>query len=1117
MRKTINLLIILSLSSLLYGQVNPGQIGSNQTICYGSAPQQLNFTLQPSGGTLPYTYRWQRSNDNGASWSDITGTSATIVTYYPPVLGRTTLFRCRVTDALSSSGLTNSVTVTVVSDLTAGTIGNDQTIYASTTPATLIQTGTAPAGGNGIYSYQWQRSSDGLTWSDISGANSSSYSPLTLSADTWFRRFVIDGACGSTASNPVKITVNPITLFTSETPVGGGVDYFNLGTEFLVLEDGFITKVRLYTNNLEAGDHLVRIWRMVSEGVYTSITGPFTWGFTNYLTGWREYTLPAPIQVQAGNTYVVSISSAYNNDQYIQSSDYFVPFNTNDYIRYIRGLYTANVNEVPRFTYMGTHYFRDVVFYLFSPGSIGSNQSICYNSVPLPITQTTAPSGGSGEYSFQWQSSPDNSSWTNITGATSTNYSPAALTVTTYFRRNVTSGGITSSSQPVLVTVNPEFSLAQLQESITIFNNTATNISIDITGGAPPYTVNYLRNGAPQVPLTSYTPGTGITTGVLATGEYNYTLTSVTDATGCSALNLGTPITVTVSGTYNPTVTNKALVLVNGISGDYSDFTNLIKPYLDHFGVPYDMFNSSSPSGHPVFTDYSVIIFGHSNVYSGIAPNEYPVADLAAALTAGVGLVSFDPALFNYSTGILSNSITTTTVSDNNINLDNTTHYITEHHQTDAYDIPINLAGDLYSNNYELLTLRNPLSVTQTTSLISGITLGSVTEGANTASLLEISSFNSGRIVKWNSYDWADESVLGPLYGMDDLIWRGIVWAARKPFVMQGMPPMVTMRVDDVDGYGEGIGVMVNFEWINICNEYGLIPWCGTFNMTPERVALFKQILDDDRATAAPHAFSYESFIYFNHDFLPLFDPAENTRIAHAFYTDNGLKMSNFMLPHQYEIDPAALDEIHNMGIEFIGTHMAFGTRYGSFWLDLGPYRIPDAYTLRSSDILPTFYADDLDGGGHTFTICLTEIRDDSGYEWLIREKTTQDIIAQGVRQVSRSMNSMALPTLFTHQDQLEPSPTLWRTILAEITGSLSSFNPEYRSMDYAVKYIRAKNNITLTNVSDEGTLVNISYTGVNDMDTRCYLFTESENVISHRLIVLPQISTGLITVGITE
>ena len=39
--------------------------------------------------------------------------------------------------------------------------------------------------------------------------------------------------------------------------------------------------------------------------------------------------------------------------------------------------------------------------------------------------------------------------------------------------------------------------------------------------------------------------------------------------------------------------------------------------------------------------------------------------------------------------------------------------------------------------------------------------------------------------------------MFGQFQGIDDLVWRGIVWAARKPFVMRGMPPFISMRVDD--------------------------------------------------------------------------------------------------------------------------------------------------------------------------------------------------------------------------------------------------------------------------------------------------------------------------------
>jgi hypothetical protein len=87
--------------------------------------------------------------------------------------------------------------------------------------------------------------------------------------------------------------------------------------------------------------------------------------------------------------------------------------------------------------------------------------------------------------------------------------------------------------------------------------------------------------------------------------------------------------------------------------------------------------------------------------------------------------------------------------------------------------------------------------------------------------LLVVSAYGSGRTVQWSSYDWIHISVKGPLYGLDDLIWRSIVWAARKPIVMQALPPFVTMRVDDQRGR--------TIDKIAISAEYGFKPWMGVF------------------------------------------------------------------------------------------------------------------------------------------------------------------------------------------------------------------------------------------------------------------------------------------------
>ena len=68
-------------------------------------------------------------------------------------------------------------------------------------------------------------------------------------------------------------------------------------------------------------------------------------------------------------------------------------------------------------------------------GTIVANQSGASPFDPAPLTQTVAPIGGSGALEYKWQQSTNNTTWTDIVGATGISYDPGSLTTTTYFRR----------------------------------------------------------------------------------------------------------------------------------------------------------------------------------------------------------------------------------------------------------------------------------------------------------------------------------------------------------------------------------------------------------------------------------------------------------------------------------------------------------------------------------------------------------------------------------------------------------------------------------------------------------------------------------------------------------
>ncbi|HTN35714.1 MAG TPA: DUF6443 domain-containing protein, partial [Arachidicoccus sp.] len=90
-----------------------------------------------------------------------------------------------------------------------------------------------------------------------------------------------------------------------------------------------------------------------------------------------------------------------------------------------------------------------------TPGVISPTaQTIAYNTSPGAL-HCTAATGGTNTYVYQWQSSLNNSTWTNVSGATALTYTPGALTAKTYYRVRIIQGSTTVYTNVSTITVNP--------------------------------------------------------------------------------------------------------------------------------------------------------------------------------------------------------------------------------------------------------------------------------------------------------------------------------------------------------------------------------------------------------------------------------------------------------------------------------------------------------------------------------------------------------------------------------------------------------------------------------------------------------------------------------------
>ena len=168
---------------------------ADRTICSGSA---ASLTASASSVTSP-VFRWYSAATGGT----LLRTGAT----YNPSPTTTTTYYVSVSGTSMSESARKAVTVTVADAMMSGTIGSDQSIASGTTPAPL--TSISPAsGGTGTITYRWQSSTNGTSWTNITGTAGANvgYSPGALTQTTYYRRTATN-TCGTVETTSVLITV----------------------------------------------------------------------------------------------------------------------------------------------------------------------------------------------------------------------------------------------------------------------------------------------------------------------------------------------------------------------------------------------------------------------------------------------------------------------------------------------------------------------------------------------------------------------------------------------------------------------------------------------------------------------------------------------------------------------------------------------------------------------------------------------------------------------------------------------------------------------------------------------------------------------------------------------
>ena len=486
----------------------PGSIAGATSVCSGTNSTVL--TLSGNIGTI----QWQWSTDN-VTFFNIP--SATTLTHTATNITTTTYYRAVITSGVCSSATTNVSMIAVNPTSVAGSIAGATTVCSGTNSTVLTLSGNTGT-------IQWQSSIDNVTFTNITGATASTYTATNITATTYYRAVVSSGVCSPATTTSVTITVNPTSVAGS---IAGATTVCSGTNSTLLTLSGNIGTIQ---------------WQSSTNNVtFTNITGATasTYTATNITTttyyravitsGVCPSAITAAVSISVSPTSVAgNISGATTVCSGTNSTVLTLSGNTGtiQWQSSIDNVTFTNITGATASTYTATNitattYYRAVVSSgVCSPatttsvtitvnptsvaGSIAGATTVCSGTNSTLLTL----SGNIG--TIQWQSSTNNVTFTNITGATASTYTATNISATTYYRVVVTSGVCPSaSSVAVTITYIPIVAPTAVSNQQYCYLNNPTVSSLVTTSGVG---IKWYASATGGTPLTGSTPLTTATT-----------------------------------------------------------------------------------------------------------------------------------------------------------------------------------------------------------------------------------------------------------------------------------------------------------------------------------------------------------------------------------------------------------------------------------------------------------------------------------------------------------------------------------------------------------------------------------------------------------------------------
>jgi hypothetical protein len=288
----------------------------------------------------------------------------------------------------------------------------------------------------------------------------------------------------------------------------------------------------------------------------TGFTLVYSGSITFGSTGWKTIPLSTPfayngtdnleilIESRDGSSYTSAVQTRYTSQA--GGTIYRTKYDYNDYS--FPATYQAG-GRLQRFS--------NIQFTINTCTNVGGTASASPSSVCTNGSTTLSLTGNIGS-PIQWQSSSDNTTFTDIIGATSSSYSATGLTSSKYYRAKIGSGTCVVNSSSAIVSITSSNTVSTASSTPTLCVNSAlTNITHTTTGATGIGTATVLPEGV----TASWASNTITISGTpTASGTYNY---SIPLTGGCG--NVSAIGTITVN-TYpsNVSISSSATNVTSG-------------------------------------------------------------------------------------------------------------------------------------------------------------------------------------------------------------------------------------------------------------------------------------------------------------------------------------------------------------------------------------------------------------------------------------------------------------------------------------------------------------------------------------------------------------------------